>query len=69
MRVFNRETLREKLLEEKVRELEESIQRKEEKERKEKDKEAHKEALIYLKGVCVGYKQRQQENNTERFYR
>ena len=65
MKVFNRETLREKLLEEKVKELEGIIQRKEEKAKKEE----HKEALIYLKGVCEGYKQRQQENNIERFYR
>ena len=69
MKKFNRETLREKLLEEKVKELEGIIQRKEDKEKKEKDKEAHKEALIYIKGVCEGYKQRQQENNIESFYR
>lgn len=65
MKILGRETLREKLLEEKVKELEEIISSKEEKERKEK----HHEALIYLKGVCEGYKQRQQENNVETFYR
>lgn len=52
MKILGRETLREKLLEEKVKELEEIISSKEEKEKKEK----HHEALIYLKGVCDEYK-------------
>ena len=52
MKVFNRETLREKLLEEKVKELEETIERKEERAKKEQ----HREALQYLKLVCENYK-------------
>jgi len=55
MKILGKETLREKLLEEKVKELEEIISSKEEKEKKEK----HREALIYLKGVCDEYKREQ----------
>ena len=56
MKIFNRETLREKLLEEKVKELEEIIAKKEERAKKEQ----HKSALQYLKVVCENYKKEEE---------
>jgi predicted RNase H-like nuclease (RuvC/YqgF family) len=52
MKILGKETLREKLLMEKVKELEEIIESKEKKEQETR----RKEALIYLKGVCDEYK-------------
>ena len=59
MKILGKETLREKLLMEKVKELEEIIENKEKKEKEIR----RKEALIYLKGVCDEYKWNKQQES------